>query len=128
MTNREQPPPGAFSCECMHTQARYSRFWMCVRVCVCVRARRGFATAWEEVRSSFGLPQSFLRLFFLLPCLFPSLFVSTRDEGCTHRVVLLEVWGFFFFELVVWRILECCCRLCECLRVFFLGVRRREMR
>lgn len=34
VTNREQPPPGAFSCECMHTQARYSR--RCGRVCACV--------------------------------------------------------------------------------------------
>ena len=114
----------------MHAHAGSLLSLLDVRACVCVRESAArlcnrVGGSEEQLRVAAELPPS---LFPSLPRLFPSLFVSTRDEGCTHRVVLLEVWGFFFFELVVWRILECCCRLCECLRVFFLGVRRREMR
>lgn len=115
VTNREQPPPGAFSCECMHTQARYSRFWMCVWVHTwereSTRAQRGFATAWEEVRSSFGLPQSFLRLFFLLPRLFPSRFNERwRVIHTGWFFSRFRVWC-FFFELVedFRELLSCLC-------------------
>lgn len=129
VTNREQPPPGAFSCECMHTQARYSRFWMCVWVHTwereSTRAQRGFATAWEEVRSSFGLPQSFLRLFFLLPRLFPSRFNERwRVIHTGWFFSRFGVWCFFFLNLL--RILESYYRVCVwvCLR----GVMKREIR
>lgn len=135
MTNREQPPPGAFSCECMHTQARYSRFWMCyyacVRVLVYVVVRARIHESATRLCNRVGGSEEKLRLAAeLSPSLFPfalslSVLFQRKMKGVYTRWFFLEffgIWYFFsFFEFIVSRILECyyCVNIFESVFFFF---------
>lgn len=108
VTNREQPPPGAFSCECMHTQARYSRFWMCyyacVRVLVYVVVRARIHESATRLCNRVGGSEEKLRVAAeLSPSLFPfalslSVLFQRKMKGVYTRWFFLEFfWNLVFF-------------------------------
>lgn len=107
------------------------------RVCVCLwirscesansrernEALQPRGRKWGEAsgcRRAFSVSFSFCSVSFCL---------STKDEGCIHKVVSFGVfWNlvffFFFFEFIVSRILECyyCVNIFESVFFFFLNL------
>ena len=110
-TNREQPPPGAFSCECMHTQTRHCVYMYLLLVAAssrrstsvyarvrdadvfvgwCGRADpRELRRLCNRVGGNSGeasLPQRASRLFFVTLCLLPRLLWNFLVCFAVYRV------------------------------------------